>query len=52
MRKLYHAFYSKKQEEVIRSINRNEKNASIDALRSLRIKFPIIKASMPIELTA
>ena len=39
--------------EVIKklAINRNEKNASIDALRSLRIKFPMIKASMPIELT-
>ena len=28
MRKLFHAFYSKKQEEVIRSVNRNEKKRS------------------------
>ena len=28
MRKLYHAFYSKKQEEVIRSINKTDKSIS------------------------
>ena len=27
MRKLYHAFYSKKQEQVVRSININERNS-------------------------